>query len=154
MKDLPYRLGVGIMLLNDKNKVFAARRIDTRAEAWQMPQGGIDEGETPQQAAMRELEEETGTTQAEIIAESRDWVYYDLPNELVTKIWGGKYRGQKQKWFAMRFIGQDADINIDTAEPEFLEWKWVDMHTLPGLIVPFKKALYTQLVEEFAYLLK
>ncbi|MBY0431431.1 MAG: RNA pyrophosphohydrolase, partial [Rhodospirillales bacterium] len=105
IETLPYRLGVGIVLFNRDNLVFAARRIDTQAEAWQMPQGGIDKGESPRQACFRELEEETGTAKAEILAESRDWLAYDLPEDLQAKVWGGKYRGQKQKWFALRFTG-------------------------------------------------
>lgn len=152
IEHLPYRPCVGIMLLNAQNKVFAARRIDTRAEAWQMPQGGIDEGEDPRTAALREMREEIGTDKAEIIAESAGWLEYDLPQELVPKLWGGRYRGQKQKWFALRFLGQDSDIDINTETPEFLEWKWVEMQELPSLIVPFKRALYERLVEEFRHL--
>lgn len=149
---LPYRPCVGIMLLNAENKVFAARRIDTRAEAWQMPQGGIDEGEDPRAAALREMREEIGTDKAEIIAESAEWLEYDLPQELVPKLWGGRYRGQKQKWFVLRYLGQDSDIDINTETPEFLEWKWVEMRELPSLIVPFKRTLYERLVEEFRHL--
>lgn len=150
---LPYRAGVGIVLLNPQKQVFVARRIDTRSEAWQMPQGGIDEGEAPHEAAMRELEEETGTTKAEIIAESREWLNYDLPPELQGKIWGGKYRGQTQKWFVMRFTGDDSDINIATPHPEFLEWRWEHAERLTDLIVPFKRPLYTAVLEEFRPLL-
>lgn len=146
---LPYRDCVGIMLINSANLVFVARRIDTLVEAWQMPQGGIDDGETPRQAAIRELTEETGTDKASIIRESDDWYYYDLPQELIPKLWGGRFRGQRQKWFAMRFTGNDADINIHTAHPEFSEWKWVKIHELPSLIVPFKRALYQSLVDDF-----
>jgi putative (di)nucleoside polyphosphate hydrolase len=146
---LPYRDGVGIMLINQNNLVFVAKRIDSIAETWQMPQGGIDEGETPEQAALRELEEETGTTKATIIHQYPHWLSYDLPEDLVPKIWGGRYRGQRQKWFAMRFTGVDSDINIATAHPEFCEWKWVSMQSLPDLIVPFKKTLYQTLVEGF-----
>jgi len=152
MKHLPYRPCVGLMLINSKKRVFAAKRIDQIAEAWQMPQGGIDEGEDPHTAAMRELEEEIGTNKAEIIAESREWLTYDLPEDLVGKLWGGRYRGQKQKWFALNFTGSDRDINIETKHPEFSEWKWVEAHELPGLIVPFKKKLYEEIVEEFSYL--
>jgi len=146
---LPYRDGVGIMLFNAENKIFVARRIDTRAEAWQMPQGGIDSGEDPRAAAMRELKEEIGTNQGEIIAESREWYFYDLPDELIGIIWKGRYRGQRQKWYLMRFTGSNADINIETDDPEFCEWKWAELHTLPDLIVPFKRKLYQELSAEF-----
>lgn len=152
IQHLPYRPCVGIMLLNPENKVFVARRIDTRAEAWQMPQGGIDEGENPRVAALREMREEIGTDNAEIIAESAGWLEYDLPKDLVPKLWGGRYRGQKQKWFVLRYLGQDSDIDINTETPEFLEWRWVKMEELPLLIVPFKRALYERLVEEFGHL--
>ena len=122
---LPYRPGVGIFLLNAVGEVFVAQRIDTRQEAWQMPQGGIDDGETPRQAALREMAEEIGTNKAEILAESRHWLSYDLPPELVSKVWKGRYRGQKQKWFALRFLGEDSDIDLATPEPEFLSWRWL-----------------------------
>ncbi len=147
---LPYRDGVGIMLLNERRQVFVARRIDMTSEAWQMPQGGIDAGESPAQTALRELKEEIGTDKAEILRESRDWHAYDLPDHLIPKVLGGRYRGQRQKWFAMRFLGTDADINIATDDPEFCEWQWVEMEKLPDLIVPFKRALYVALIEEFA----
>lgn len=146
---LPYRLGVGVMLLNPQGRVFVARRIDTVSEAWQMPQGGIDEGEEPLACARRELKEEIGTNKAELLAECKEWLAYDLPDEVIPKIWGGNYRGQKQKWFAMRFTGDDSDINIATEHPEFCEWKWIEMSRLPDIIVPFKRALYARLVEEF-----
>ena len=146
---LPYRKGVGMMLMNRDRKIFVARRLDTTAEAWQMPQGGIDEGESPVAAAMRELEEETGTGKASLIAESQDWYSYDLPTYLIPKIWGGRYRGQTQKWFLLQFEGTDSDINIQTEHPEFSEWKWTEANQLPDLIVPFKKQLYEQLVREF-----
>lgn len=147
---LPYRPCVGIMLINPDGLVFVGQRIDNLVEAWQMPQGGIDEGETPEAAARRELGEEIGTEKAEIIAESRDWLTYDLPAELVPKVWKGRYRGQRQKWYAMRFLGTDADINIETHHPEFAAWRWVSHGDLPGLIVPFKRALYESVVAEFA----
>jgi putative (di)nucleoside polyphosphate hydrolase len=148
--DLPYRPCVGIMLLNPRGQVLVARRIDFPSEAWQMPQGGIDDGEAPLQAALRELREEIGTDKAEVLAESRDWHEYDLPDELRGKIWGGRFRGQRQKWFAMRFTGSDSDINIATEVPEFLDWKWAEIERVPSLIVPFKRHLYEQIVAEFA----
>ncbi|MFD2206739.1 RNA pyrophosphohydrolase [Kiloniella antarctica] len=151
---LPYRPCVGIMLLNAKNQVFVAQRIDNPGTAWQMPQGGIEQEEEPLKAALRELEEETGTANAELVAQTSNWQTYDLPHDLVPKIWDGRYRGQKQKWFVFRFKGLDSEINIDTEIPEFSEWKWVDMSCLPDIIVPFKRSLYTKLVEEFSYLIK
>jgi len=147
--DLPYRPGVGILLLNNEGKVFVGHRIDTTAEAWQLPQGGIDPGESPQQAALRELEEETGVTKAEILAESRDWFTYDLPQELVGKVWGGRFRGQRQKWFAVRYLGNDSNINIATEHPEFKAWRWIALEELPAQIVAFKRPLYEAIVEEF-----
>lgn len=149
---LPYRPCVGVTLFNRDGLVFVARRIDTEMEAWQMPQGGIDEGEDPRTTALRELEEEIGTSKAEIIAESRNWLTYDLPPELVGKVWKGRYRGQTQKWFAMRFLGEDSDINLETAHPEFCAWRWERLEHLPNLIVPFKRKLYQDIVSEFAHL--
>lgn len=145
-----YRRGVGLMLLNRDNLVFVARRIDMNDEAWQMPQGGIDGDETPEIAAMRELEEEIGTNNATIIAESREWLHYDLPKDLRQKLWGGRYKGQKQKWFLLRFEGQDSEINIATKHPEFSSWQWVAPVRLPELIVPFKRDIYRQVLVEFA----
>jgi putative (di)nucleoside polyphosphate hydrolase len=147
---LPYRLGVGIMLINANGLVFVAKRIDMISEAWQMPQGGIDEGEEPFVTALRELKEEIGTDKATLLAESHDWYTYDLPDDVIPKIWSGKYRGQKQKWFALKFTGTDADINIATSHPEFCQWKWIKPKQLPDIIVPFKRALYQALVDEFA----
>ncbi len=152
--DLTYRPCVGIMLLNRQGEVFVARRIDAKVDAWQMPQGGIDKGEAPAAAALRELEEEIGTRRAEIIAESRQWLYYDLPPNLVGKVWRGRYRGQRQRWFALRFLGRDADIDINTKHPEFDAWKWAAMADLPDLIVPFKRDTYEKVVAEFAHLAK
>lgn len=154
VKGLPYRDGAGIMLFNGLGGVFVARRIDMPSQAWQMPQGGIDAGETPREAALRELEEEIGTSKAEIMAESRDWLTYELPDCLVPKVWGGRYRGQRQKWFAMRFTGDDDDINIATETPEFLDWRWEDINRLPELIVPFKRKLYQEVVAEFGHLVR
>lgn len=151
--DLPYRPCVGIMLLNKENMVFVGRRIDARSEAWQMPQGGIDEGENAAQAAMRELKEEVGTDKAEIMAESKELYSYDLPKNLIPVLWGGKYRGQQQRWFAMRFLGVDSDIDIATEHQEFCEWRWVSMKELPAIIVPFKRDVYSAIVEEFRHLI-
>jgi len=147
-----YRPCVGLMLINDDGKVFVARRIDMQSDAWQMPQGGIDAGEDPRTAALRELKEETGTDKAEIVAEHPEWLTYDLPPALRGRLWGGRYRGQCQKWYALRFLGRDADIDIATEHPEFLDWKWAPMTTLPDLIVPFKRALYARLVADFGHL--
>ncbi|HYZ40061.1 MAG TPA: RNA pyrophosphohydrolase [Stellaceae bacterium] len=147
---LGYRYGVGIMLLNLQGEVFVGRRFDMPVmPAWQMPQGGIDPGETPRQAALRELKEEIGTDQAEILGETRRWLTYDLPDELAGNVWGGRFRGQRQKWFAMRFTGSDADINLVTEHPEFDAWLWVAPARLPELIVPFKRQLYFDVLAEF-----
>lgn len=146
---LPYRQGVGLMLFNSQGLVFTGRRIDTEPAAWQMPQGGIDEGETPRQAALRELEEEVGTGKVEIIGESADWLRYDLPAELVGKVWKGRYRGQIQKWFALRFTGRDCDIEIRTDHPEFGDWRWTRFDQLIDLVIPFKRELYRAVIREF-----
>ena len=146
----PYRQGVGIALVNARRQVFVAQRIDTKESAWQMPQGGIDRGETPREAAMRELHEEIGTDKARIIGVTRKWLRYDLPADLQAKVWKGKYRGQEQKWFLMKFLGTDADIDIATAHPEFSAWKWLPFANLPRVIVGFKRELYTQVAESFA----
>ena len=149
---LPYRAGVGVMLMNPAGEVFVGQRLDSTLEAWQMPQGGIDDGEEPRAAAFRELYEETGVEAhlAEIVAESTGWLCYDLPDDLVGKIWGGQYCGQRQKWFVMRFLGTDADVRIDLHEPEFRTWRWASPKLLPELIVPFKRKLYAEILAEFA----
>ncbi|WP_340315083.1 RNA pyrophosphohydrolase [Rhizorhabdus argentea] len=151
-KTLPYRPAAAVMLLNSEDKVFVAQRIDSQLEAWQMPQGGLDPGEDPQAGALRELEEETGIPPhlVEILGRAPDVLFYDLPPELQGRIWGGKYRGQSQYWFVARFLGTDADVNINTPEPEFRAWKWADARELVDLIVPFKRDLYAQVVEAFA----
>ncbi len=148
-----YRRNVGIMLIDDRGRVFVGRRLDTPGEAWQMPQGGIDEGETAEQAAWREMREEVGTDKAELLGESRDWLRYDLPPDLAGRLWGGCYCGQEQKWFAFRFTGEDGDIDIARHEPEFAEWRWIDPAELPRLIIGFKRDLYARVVEEFAPLI-
>ena len=148
-KDLPLRSGVGIVLLNKQNKVFVAKRIDNPKNFWQMPQGGVDEGEDNLKAAFRELEEETSIKSVELIKELDGTLTYDLPDRLLGIIWKGKYKGQKQKWFLMKFLGPDSEININQKHPEFNEWKWVDLDELPRLIVPFKKKLYESIIEEF-----
>jgi len=149
---LPYRPCVGITLFRQDGKVFVAQRIDNPGPAWQMQQGGIDDDEDPLKAAWREMKEEICTNKAELVGESRVWLEYDLPHDLVPKIWKGRFRGQRQKWFAFRFEGSDQDIDIDTKHPEFSAWKWVDFVTVPDLIVPFKRDLYRQVVAEFQHL--
>ena len=149
--DRPYRRGVGVMLLNSQGKVFVGARIDNTDEAWQMPQGGIDKGEEPWAAALRELEEETGVSPhlVERIADCPERLRYDLPEELRGKLWGGKWKGQDQDWYLARFLGRDSDINIATKHPEFREWKWIAPEQLPELIVPFKREMYRRLLREF-----
>lgn len=149
-----YRRGVGIMLINGHNNIFIARRNDVPGEAWQMPQGGIDSGETPRQAAFRELKEEIGTDNAEIVAESKQWLYYDLPADLAKKAWGNRWQGQRQKWFVMRYNGEDAEINIATEHPEFNAWRWAPLRELETLAVTFKKRLYATLLGEFAAIIQ
>jgi putative (di)nucleoside polyphosphate hydrolase len=150
----PYRPCVGIFLLNNDGFVFGGRRIDSRAEAWQMPQGGIDAGESPLQACMREMREEIGTNTAELISQHDDWLYYDIPLPLADRLWQGRYKGQKQKWMALRFTGDDSDINIATEEPEFCEWKWLSPHDLVELAVPFKRDVYQNVLAAFTPYLK
>jgi len=152
--ELPYRPCVGIMLLNRDGHVFVGKRIDQTLEAWQMPQGGIDKGEDPRTATFRELEEETGTRHAEILREHPDWLTYDLPAHLVGFALEGKYRGQKQKWFALKFLGSNAEINIKTKHQEFSDWRWVPLGDLMRLIVPFKRDIYAKVVAAFGDLSK
>ena len=154
-EDLPYRPCVGVMLIDARGMVFAGQRIDNSAPAWQMPQGGIDEGEKPREAAYRELWEETGVTRdkVEFIGKTHGWVTYDLPPELLGKVWGGKYRGQKQKWFLFRFKGVDSDVKIATDHPEFSTWRWILADEMVASIVPFKRAVYEEVIRSFrAYL--
>jgi putative (di)nucleoside polyphosphate hydrolase len=152
---LPYRPCVGVVLINTAGQIWAGQRIDSPAPAWQMPQGGIDEGEKPPEAAYRELWEETGVTRdlVEFIGKTHGWVTYDLPPDLLGKVWKGKYRGQKQKWFLFRYLGSDEQISIDREHPEFARWKWVGAQEMVEAIVPFKKAVYEEVVRSFrAYL--
>jgi len=144
-----YRLGVGMMILNDQNQVFVAQRIDNSAPAWQMPQGGIDENEDPRSAALRELKEEIGSDNVDFIHETNHWLKYEFPGGLAEKLWDGRFAGQKQKWYLMRFKGEDAEINLETPEPEFSSWQWVDAQKLPNLAVAFKKYIYEKVLEEF-----
>ena len=152
IQKLPYRSCVGVMLINREGKVFVGQRIDTEAAAWQMPQGGIDEGEKSRDAALRELWEETGVTADLVTVEAKagDWIAYDLPHDLVPTIWNGRYRGQRQRWFLMRFLGTDDQIRIDTKHPEFSEWRWLAPEDLEANIVPFKQLVYQTVVKEFA----
>ena len=143
-QDLPYRSGVGIVVLNKNNKVFVARRIDNPKNFWQMPQGGVDKNEDFLTAAFRELDEETSIKSVELIKELDGFITYNLPDHLLGIIWKGKYKGQTQKWFVMRFIGEDSEININTKQPEFLEWKWVELSEITKLVVNFKLDLYQE----------
>jgi len=147
-KNLPLRDGVGIVVLNKENKVFVARRIDNPKNFWQMPQGGVDKGENYFNAALRELEEETGIKEVKLIREIDGTMTYELPEHLLGIIWKGKYKGQKQKWFLMRYLGSDDDINIKTTNPEFLEWKWIDLSMITEVVVDFKLHIYKELKEK------
>ena len=148
---LPYRSNVGIMMVNEKGYVFVGQRLDNNQNAWQMPQGGIDAGEDPETAAYRELLEETGVKKQDVrfVASSSRWLSYDLPEDLIPILWNGKFRGQKQKWFLFKFLGEDGDINIATEHPEFSKWKWVSKENLLKGIVPFKKSVYENVLKEF-----
>ncbi|MBX3562155.1 MAG: RNA pyrophosphohydrolase [Sphingomonas sp.] len=149
---LAYRPAAGVMLINPARQVWVGQRLDSTLEAWQMPQGGLDEGEAPLAGALRELEEETGIRRdlVELIAQAKGELTYDLPDELVGKLWKGKWRGQRQSWFLMRFNGTDADVNLATEHPEFRAWRWVAPVELPALIVPFKKKLYEDVLDAFS----
>jgi len=158
-ESLPYRPCAGLTVFNAEGRVFVGRRaggpehVDL-THVWQMPQGGIDEGEEPFSAALRELYEETNIRSVEKLGEIPDWIYYDIPRDIIGEAWGGKYRGQKQKWYALRFTGEEREINILTPgeghKPEFMDWRWVKMNALPDLVVPFKRQTYARVVEEFA----
>ena len=153
---LEYRKNVGMVLINTKGHIFAGKRIDNNTDAWQMPQGGIDEGETPETAAFRELSEETGIhcSQVRLIGATAGWLSYDIPVELIPKLWNGQYRGQEQKWFAFEFLGKDTDINITTKEPEFSEWAWKSKDNLLSSIVPFKLDVYQRVFLELGRFVK
>jgi putative (di)nucleoside polyphosphate hydrolase len=152
-KNLPLRLGVGIVLLNSDNKVFVGKRIDNPVNFWQMPQGGVDDNENLLYAANRELKEETGVKSTKLIKEIDNWLTYELPKNLLGKIWKGKYRGQKQKWFIMRFVGDEEEINIKTKNAEFLEWKWIDANQLLNVVINFKLDVYKSIIKELNILL-
>ena len=147
---LPYRLGVGLVIINDQSKIFTGRRLDS-SKAWQMPQGGIDDKEIPLEAAYREMLEETGIEKSKVvlIKQSKNWYRYDLPKKIQSKFWGGRYRGQSQKWFLFQFNGIDADINIETKDQEFSDWKWSKKSDMLESIVPFKKSLYKSVLTDF-----
>ena len=147
-KKLPLRTGVGAIVLNKKNFVFVGKRKDNPIDKWQMPQGGVDSGENLENAMLRELEEETSIKNIKILKEIDYWLHYELPKNLLGKIWKGKYRGQKQKWFITRFLGDDSEINLNTKNAEFIDWKWIEPKMLPNVIVSFKKGLYLNLLKE------
>ncbi|MBN8293011.1 RNA pyrophosphohydrolase [Rhodobacter sp. NTK016B] len=151
LQALPYRPNVGVMMIDGRGMIFAARRLDSPVPAWQMPQGGIDAGEDPRAAALRELEEETGVAPAlvQVLDETPDWLSYDLPPELLGKMWKGRYRGQTQKWYLLRYLGRDEQIDLEQEHPEFSEWRWVTADEMIEAIVPFKREIYRQVVAAF-----
>jgi len=146
--ELPLRTGVGIVLLNDKNKIFVGKRIDNPKKFWQMPQGGVGKNEELLQAAKRELKEETSIKSVELIKELNEWLEYDLPKNLLGKLWKGKYKGQKQKWFIMKFLGNESEINVKTSHPEFFEWKWIELDEITKVVVDFKLNVYEKIKEK------
>src|SRR5690349_15312909 len=152
MSDHDYRPAVAVMLVNERRQVWVGQRLDNALDAWQMPQGGLDPGETALEGAYRELEEETGINRdlVELVAQAKEELLYDLPEDLIGKVWKKPWRGQRQTWFLMRFLGRDEDVNIETPEPEFRAWKWAEAAELPAMIVPFKKKLYEDVLEAFA----
>ncbi len=152
--DYLYRNSIGIMVINKNKNIFVGKRIDNNSNAWQMPQGGLDAGEDEDTAMFRELKEETGISDIEIISKSKQYFYYNLPYRLQKKFWGGKYLGQKQKWYLVRYLGDDSSININTELPEFSEWKWIPKEELVKVIVSFKRKLYVDIIKEFAEHLK
>jgi putative (di)nucleoside polyphosphate hydrolase len=147
-EELPLRTGVGIVLLNSKNKIFVGKRIDNPKKFWQMPQGGVDKNEELLQAAKRELKEETSIKSVELIKELDEWLEYDLPKNLLGKLWKGKYKGQKQKWFIMKFLGNESEINVKTSHPEFFEWKWIELDEITKVVVDFKLNVYKKIKEK------
>ena len=151
--NLPLRLGVGIVLLNSENKIFVGKRIDNPVNSWQMPQGGVDKNENLLNAAFRELREETGVKNVKLIKEIDTWLTYDLPKNLLGKLWNGKYRGQRQRWFVMRFIGKDEEVNVKTKNAEFKEWKWIAVDQLTNIAVDFKLQIYKKISEELNMLI-
>ena len=152
-EELPFRHGVGMMILNKQGHIFVGKRVESKFEAWQMPQGGILTGETPSKAVFREMKEEIGCDCGNIIAETKKWYSYNIPGFLINKLWAGQYKGQKQKWFLVEFTGSDGDISVDTEMPEFREWRWVSKEEILDIIVPFKKRLYMAVIKEFEHLL-
>lgn len=149
MVELPYRPCVGMVVLNEYGQIFFGKRIDNSSKYWQMPQGGVDEGEGLEQAALRELEEEIGTNNVQVLGQTKDWLYYDLPDELVAKVWNGKYRGQKQIWFCVQLLGDDGEININTENPEFEDWKWSNPDQVIENAIEFKKDIYRKVLDYF-----